>query len=352
MATITELIFGTMPAGAYRGTTVRAYELTNSKGASARVCEYGAMLTHLWLPGTNGSRDDVVLGFDKLEEYLEHRWFFGATVGRIANRIGNAAFTLEGQHYNLEANNGAHHLHGGSQGWSKVVWRATQTQADDAGARVTFTYVSQDGDGGYPGKVTANVTYSLTETNCLDVTMEAVVDRTTLVNMANHSYWNLSGSHQSDILGHELQLFCDAMTPGEAGIPNGEIYDVRNTPFDFTTSKLIGQDLPRLDNTPRGYDHNFVVRGQATEARPVAVVTEPLSGRQMRVWANQPGVQFYTGNYMDGSMSGKGRCLTQYAGLCLETQAFPNAINVPQWRNQVILHPNQPYRHWMRHEFL
>jgi aldose 1-epimerase len=309
------------------------------------------MLTHLWLPHANGTRDDVVLGFDKLEEYLTHGWFFGATVGRVANRIGNSTFTLEDKKYNVEANNGPHHLHGGSQGWDKVVWRATHTEANDTGARVTFTYVSKDGDAGYPGKVTANVTYSLTETNCLDITMEATVAQTTLVNLAHHTYWNLSGSHQSDILGHQLQLFCDGITLGEEGIPNGDITNVKGTPYDFTESKIIGHDLAQLDDIPRGYDHNFVVRGQANDERPVAVVKDPLTGRQMRVWANQPGVQFYTGNYMDGSIWGKGRCLTQYAGLCLETQAFPNAINVPQWRDQVLVQPNSPYKHWMRHEF-
>jgi aldose 1-epimerase len=351
MATISELTFGTIPSGAYSGTTVHAYELTNSKGIVARVCEYGAMLTHLWLPHPNGTRDDVVLGFDKLSEYLEHGWYFGATVGRVANRIGNSTFTLDGKEHHLESNNGKHHLHGGSKGWDKVVWRAASSEVNDAGARVTFTHMSKDGEADYPGKVVASVTYTLTETNCLDVTMEATVDRTTLVNMAHHSYWNLSGSHQSDILGHQLQLFCDAMTPGEEDIPNGEIVPVKGSPFDFTTNKIIGQDLAQLENSPRGYDHNFVVRGQPNEARPVALLTEPLTGRQMRVWANQPGVQFYSGNYMDGSIWGKGRCLTQYGGLCLETQAFPNAINVPAWRDQVIVQPGKPYRHWMRHEF-
>jgi aldose 1-epimerase len=352
MATITELTFGIIPSGLQRGTTVPAYELTNSKGTSARVCGYGAMLTHLWLPHTNGTRDDVVLGFDSLDEYLRHAYYFGATVGRVANRIGNSTFELQGQRYNLEANNGAHHLHGGSKGWDKSVWQTSNIETNDTEARVTFTHVSNDGDAGYPGRVTAHVTYSLTETNCLDVTMEAVVDRTTLVNMAHHTYWNLSGSHSSDILGHQLQLFCDAFTPGEEDIPNGEAVDVKGTPFDFTQNKIIGHDLLQLDNTPRGYDHNFVVRGQPNEARPVAVLTEPLTERQMRVWANQPGVQFYSGNYMDGSIWGKGRCLTQYGGLCLETQAFPNAVNVPKWRDQVLVHPGKAYRHWMRHEFV
>lgn len=350
MATITEQLFGTLQSVS-GPTPVRAYELANSNGVSARVCEYGAMLNALWLPHPNGTRDDVVLGFDTLEEYVAHGWFFGATVGRVANRIGHSTFTLEGKTYQLEANNGKHHLHGGSRGFDKVVWRASHTEANATAARVTFSYTSEDGEAGYPGKVNASVTYSLTETNCLDVTMEAHVEQTTLVNMAHHSYWNLSGSHQSDILGHQLQLFADAITPGPEGIPNGELQDVKGTPFDFTHNKIIGHDLAQLDNDPRGYDHNFVVRGDAFEARIVGVLTDPLTQRRMRLWADQPGVQFYTGNYMDGSLWGKGRCLTQYGGLCLETQAFPNAVNVPQWRDQVVVRPGKPYRHWMRHEF-
>lgn len=351
MTTINELTFGTIPSGPYRGTAVHSFELGNSRGTVARVCEYGAMLTHLWLPHDNGTRDDVVLGFDTLEEYLTHGWFFGATVGRVANRIGNSTFTLEGKKYDLKANNGVHHLHGGSNGFDKVVWRKTSSEANANEARVTFSYTSADGEAGYPGQVNASVTYTLTETNCLDVTMEATVDRTTLVNMAHHSYWNLSGSHQSDVLGHQLELCCNAITPGADGIPNGELMAVEGTPFDFTRNKIVGHDLAQLDNTPRGYDHNFVVRGQSSAPRPVAILSEPLTGRKMRLSANQPGVQFYTGNYMDGSIWGKGRCLTQYAGLCLETQAFPNAVNVPQWRDQVIVQPGKPYRHWMRHEF-
>lgn len=350
MATITELPFGTLQ-GASGPTSVHAYELANSNGVSARVCEYGAMLNALWLPHPNGTRDDVVLGFDTLDEYVTHGWFFGATVGRVANRVGHATFTLEGKTYQLEANNGAHHLHGGSRGFDKVVWRASHTEADATAARVTFSYTSEDGEAGYPGKVNASVTYSLTETNCLDVTMEANVERTTLVNMAHHSYWNLSGSHQSDILGHQLQLFADAITPGAEGVPTGQLQHVKGTPFDFTHNKIIGHDLAQLNNDPRGYDHNFVIRGDAFEARPVGVLTDPLTHRRMRLWADQPGVQFYTGNYMDGSRWGKGRCLTQYSGLCLETQAFPNAVNVPQWHDQVIVQPGKPYRHWMRHEF-
>jgi aldose 1-epimerase len=291
-----------------------------------------------------------VLGFESLDGYLAGHPYFGAIVGRVANRIMNAAFTLEGARYRLAANDKPHHLHGGTKGWDKVVWTATPSDTPD-GPSIELTYVSKDGDEGYPGTVTARTVYTLTHNNELKVEMEAATDRTTLVNMAHHSYWNLAGYNSGTILDHELTLYADRYTPGTPMVPDGRVLVVTGTPFDFTTAKRVGRDLMETGGAPTGYDHNFVVNGEPNQLRPVARLEDPKSGRVMTVTADQPGVQFYTGNFLDGSHKGKGATYVQYAGLCLETQKFPNAINVPAWQDQVTLRPGQPYRHIMIHTF-
>ena len=327
-------------------TPVQIYTLTNKNGLVARITNYGATLTELHVPDRAGTLADVVLGFDDLDGYRKGTAYFGAIVGRVANRIMNAGFELEGQRYSLAANDRPHHLHGGRTGWDKVVWNARPVDTAD-GPALELTYVSKDGEEGYPGTVAARTVYK----NELKVEMDATTDKTTLVNMAHHSYWNLGGYNSGTILDHELMLNADQYTPGTPMVPDGRVVSVKGTPFDFTSAKPVGRDLKQAGGKPIGYDHNFVVNGVPDQLRPVARLKDPKSGRVMTVAADQPGVQFYTGNFLDGSAKGKGASYGQYAALCLETQKFPNAINVPAWRDQVILRPGQMYRHVMVHTF-
>ena len=338
------------PFGREGETPVQLYTLTNKNGLIAKISNYGAIVTELHVPDRNGRLADVVLGFETVEGYLAGHPYFGAIVGRVANRIGNAVFALEGARYTLAANDKPHHLHGGRKGWDKVVWDARPVDTAE-GPSIELTYTSKDGEEGYPGTVTAKTVYTLTHNNELKVEMEATTDRTTVVNMAHHSYWNLAGHDSGTILDHVLTLYADRYTPGTPMVPDGRVLEVAETPFDFTAGRRIGQDLKAAGGNPTGYDHNFVVNGEPNRLRPVARLEDPASGRVMTLAADQPGVQFYTGNFLDGSHKGKGATYVQYAGLCLETQKFPNAINVPAWQDQVILRPGQPYRHVMVHAF-
>ena len=338
------------PFGKVDDTPVQLYTLTNKNGLVAKITNYGAIVTEMHVPDRNGALADVVLGFESLDAYVKGHPYFGAIVGRVANRIRNAEFTLEGKHYTLDANDKPHHLHGGKKGWDKVVWTAMASDTVE-GPRLELTYVSKDGEEGYPGTVTAKTVYTLTNDNELKVEMQATTDKTTLVNMAHHSYWNLGGYNSGTILDHELTLYADQYTPGTPMVPDGRILPVKATPFDFTSAKAIGKELKQAGGTPIGYDHNFVVNGVPNQFRPVARLKDPKSGRVMTVSADQPGVQFYTGNFLDGSVRGKGATYMQYAALCLETQKYPNAINVPDWQDQVILRPGQMYRHVMVHTF-
>jgi aldose 1-epimerase len=339
-----------VPFGRTDNTPVDLYTLTNRHGLTARITNFGAIVTELHVPDRSGALADVVLGFDNLDAYVAGHPYFGAIVGRVANRIGNAQFTLEGRPYALAANDKPHHLHGGRRGWDKVIWNAVLRNSTE-GPSLELTYVSKDGEEGYPGTVTAKTVYTLTHDNELKVDMEATTDQTTVVNMAHHSYWNLGGHNSGTILDHELTLYADQYTPGTPMVPDGKVASVKGTPFDFTHAKPIGRELKQTGLTPIGYDHNFVVNGDAGQLRPVARLEDPTSGRVMTLSADQPGVQFYTGNFLDGTAKGKNATYVQHAGLCLETQAFPNAINVPAWRDQVILRPGQTYRHRMVHRF-
>jgi aldose 1-epimerase len=341
------------PFGKLGDTPVQLYTLTNAHGLVAKITNYGAILTELHVPDRAGTLADVVLGFSDFDGYAKGHPYFGAIVGRVANRIGNAGFTLEGTRYTLAANDKPHHLHGGTRAWDKVVWNATPMETAQ-GPALELTYVSKDGEEGYPGTVTAKTVYTLTNDNELKVEMQATTDKTTLVNMAHHSYWNLGGYNSGTILDNELTLFADQYTPGTPMVPDGRIEPVKGTPFDFTSARTIGKDLKQAGGRggiPIGYDHNFVVNGEPGQFRPVARLKDPKSGRVMALSADQPGVQFYTGNFLDGSVKGKGATYVQYAALCLETQKFPNAINIPAWQDQVILRPGQIYRHVMVHKF-
>ena len=338
------------PFGKQGDTPVQLYTLTNKNGLVAKITNYGAILTELHVPDRAGTLADVVLGFENLDGYIRGAPYFGAIVGRVANRIKNAEFTLEGKRFTLEPNDKPHHLHGGRKGWDKVVWNAKAIDTAE-GPALELTYVSKDGEEGYPGTVTAKTVYTLTNANELKVDMQATTDKVTLVNMAHHSYWNLAGHNSGTILDHELTLHADRYTPGSPMVPYGAVEPVKGTPFDFTTAKRIGGELPHAVGLPVGYDHNFVVNGEPNQLRPVARLKDSKSGRVMIISADQPGVQFYTGNFLDGSITGKNATYVQHAALCLETQKFPNAINVPAWQDQVILKPGQTYRHVMVHAF-
>ncbi|KYF83675.1 hypothetical protein BE18_48925, partial [Sorangium cellulosum] len=332
------------PFGNADGKEVLLYTLTNANGLVAKVMTYGATVTELHVPDRTGKMGDVVLGHDNLDGYLKSSPYFGATVGRVANRIKNAQFQLDGKTYKLSANNGAHTLHGGKKGWDKVVWDAEATETP-RGPSIKLTYVSKDGEEGYPGTVSATATYTLTNENELTVEMSATTDKTTIVNMAHHSYWNLGGHASGSVADQELTLHADSYTPPDAtDIPSGQIKPVKGTPLDFTAAKPIGRDLKAVGGKPVGYDHNFVVNGDPHKLRLAARVKDPKTGRVLTVEADQPGIQFYTGNYLDGSIKGKGGAVyDQYSGFCLEPQKFPNSINVPAWKNEVILKPGQRY---------
>ncbi len=336
--------------GALDGVTIDRYTLTNANGLSLRVITLGAVVTELHVPDRDGQLADVVLGLDDVDAYRKHGAYFGAIVGRVANRIRGARFELDGQRHMLTANSGEHHLHGGKLGWDKRVWTA-EPRSDGTSAAVRLSLVSADGDEGYPGTVTASVTYALTNEDELRVVMSARTDRTTLVNLAQHGYFNLGGIASGSVGQHVVTLEADSYTPGDPIIPTGQVATVSGTPFDFSQPKALGADLAATGLQPIGFDHNFVVRGEPHALRPVARVSDPRSGRVMTLAADQPGVQLYTGNHLDGTVRGKGVSYTQHSGVCLETQAFPDAVHVPAWRDDVILRPGQEYRHHMVYRF-
>jgi aldose 1-epimerase len=342
---ITKAVFGKID-----GKDVFIYTLTNKSGLFLKVTEYGTIVTELHVPDRAGKLGDIVLGFENLDGYLKGHPYFGATVGRIGNRIRNAKFKLDGKEYKLAANDKPHNLHGGLKGWDKAIWTATPSDTPD-GPSITFTYVSKDGEEGFPGTVAAKTVYTLTNRNEFKVDMEATTDKLTIVNMVHHSYFNLGGFGSGKITEHELTLFADKYTPGDPQVPTGEIAQVKGTPFDFTKPKAIGLDLLKVGGNPIGYDHNFIVNGDPHTMRPVARVKEPKSGRVMTLDADQPGVQFYSGKFLDGKLTGKGANYAQYTGFCLETQKFPDSINVPAWKDEVILKPGAVYKHSMIHRF-
>lgn len=323
------------------GTPVYSFTLTNSHSASAKVITYGAILNELWMPDRAGKLADVVLGFDTLEGYIANRPWFGATVGRVANRIAQGKFSLDGKQYSLETNDPPNNLHSGSHDLSHVVWAAEPLKQSD-GAAVRFSYHSPNGDEGFPGNLDVSVTYTLTNQNELKLNYTAKTDQATPVNLTHHSYFNLDS--QPDVLGEILYINADRYTPVNATlIPTGEIVPVRGTPLDFTRPKAIGADIAGMKGSPGGYDHNFVLNGEAGRLKLAARAFDPSSGREMEVWTTEPGVQFYSGNFLDGSITGKrGVVYGQHSGFCLETQHYPDAVNQPKFPS-VILHPGQEY---------
>jgi aldose 1-epimerase len=331
------------------GQPVDLYTLTNASGMTVKITNYGGIVTSLQVPDKNGKFDDVVLGFDTLDQYLEGHPYFGALVGRYGNRIAKGKFTLNGTEYQLAANNGENHLHGGIKGFDKVVWNAEMVKKENE-MGVKLSYLSKDGEEGYPGNLTAVVTYVLTNDNELIINYKAETDKPTPVNLTHHSYFNLKGAGNGDILGHLLTIDADRFTPVDEGlIPTGELKSVKDTPMDFTVPKAIGE---RIDQVKGGYDHNYVLNGWDGSLRLAAKVVEPLSGREMEVWTTEPGLQFYTGNFLDGTITGEnGKVYNKHYGFCLETQHFPDSPNKPGFPS-TILEPGEKYTHTTIYRFL
>ncbi len=343
------------PFGEVDGHAVRLFTLKNANGLTAKITDYGAIVTELYVPDRDGELSDIVLGFDTVEEYVDGSPYFGAIVGRVANRIAGGTFELDGKTYTLAKNNGPHHLHGGVRGLDKVVWKA-QAVPTEHGPSVVLTYRSPAGEEGYPGNVDVTVVYTLTDADELVVDMRATTDAPTPVNLAHHSYWNLAGHASGTILEHVLRVDADRYTPGDADlIPTGEIAPVQGTPFDFRAPRAIGADIDRLPaagDDPGGYDVNYVLRG--TEApRSAARVHEPASGRVIEIETSAPGLQLYSGNFLDGIEGKDGASYGKHTGFCLETQLFPDAIHQrgrPGWPDP-ILRPGETYHHRMVHRF-
>lgn len=328
------------------GQAVDLYTLTNQNGLKARITNYGAILVSMEAPDRQGNLADLTLGYDNLEQYIKRGSFFGATVGRYANRIGGAKFVLDGVEYKLAVNSGPNHIHGGKKGFDKVLWKLEDIKAQGDEAFVRLSYLSKDGEEGYPGNLACTLTYTLTNNDELKISYEAETDKTTIVNLTNHSYWNLAGQGNGDVLGHELMLNADRYTVfGEGLIPTGEIRSVKDSPLDFTKPTAIGA---RIKQVGSGYDHNYVLNSGGKLAL-CARVYEPTSGRVMEVHTTEPGVQLYTANFLD--VTGKdGKVYKKHYGFCLETQHFPDSPNKPNFP-PVVLKPGEKYTSLTVHKF-
>lgn len=328
---ITERLFGNTADG----RAVELYTLTNSSGAEAQITNYGGVVVSLKMPDNCGEFGDVVLGFDSLAEYEKHSPFFGALIGRFGNRIAKGKFSLNGEQYVLNTNNGENHLHGGTKGFDNVVWAAsTLTDADEP--NLELTYLSRDGEEGYPGNLDVKVVYILTENNELKIVYSAATDKDTIVNLTHHSYFNLAGAGNGDILNHVLKINADRYTPTDSGsIPTGELQNVEGTPFDFTKPMAIGDRIDQVDEQLKfgsGYDHNWVLNKTGNELIIGAMVYDRASGRVMEVLTTEPGMQFYSGNFLDGTIIGKNDHKYQKrSGFCLEAQHFPDSPNQPSF---------------------
>ncbi|WP_460919164.1 aldose epimerase family protein [Pontibacter brevis] len=332
--------FGTTP----EGEEATLYTLTNANGMQVQITNYGATITSVLVPDREGEMGDVVLGFDSLggyftPEYVKSGPYFGAIVGRYGNRIAKGRFTLNGEEYQLATNNGENHLHGGNKGFDKVMWEAEPLQGQNS---VRFTYVSPDGEEGYPGKLTSAVTYTLTNDNEIRIDYQATTDKATPVNLTNHSYFNLAAGEAEDALGHVVTLNADKYTVvDESLIPTGELRNVEGTVMDFREPQTIGARVNQVEGG--GYDHNYVLNGEKGEMKKAATVYEPTSGRVMEVFTTEPGIQFYSGNFLDGTITGSGnQTYKKHYGFALETQHFPDSPNQPEFPS-TILEPGETY---------
>ena len=338
------------------GTVVTQFTLINKNGVVLKCIEYGAIITELHVPDKDGKMADVVLGFDKLEDYMKGHPYFGANAGRCANRIGNAHFKIGKDEYTVtKPGDGPHTLHGGAVGFDKKIWRGTPFLGV-TGPGVKFQLVSPDGDEGYPGRLTVSLSYTLTDENELVVEYRATTDKTTVCNLAHHSYFNLGGQNSGTILNEEAQIFAKNYTPGDDSlITTGRIEPVSGTPFDFTSPKPMGKDLKKAGGKPVGFDLNYVLdKGTTVLPALAARVTDPKSDRVLEVFTTEPGLQFYTGNFLDGSNVGKGGAVyKQYSGFCMEPQKFPDSVNKPEWsdRSNPILKPGETYRQTTVYKF-
>lgn len=340
--------FGSTPDG----TAVELYTLRNSKGVEARISNYGGLVISLKVPDRTGAMGDVTLGYDTLAGYLKETPYFGALIGRYGNRIANGKFTLDGRQYTLATNNGPNALHGGLKGFDKVVWEP-KVIVTPQGPALQLRYLSRDGEEGYPGNLDVTAIYSLTEDNGLKVEFTATTDKATVVNLTHHSYFNLAGS--GDILGHVVKILSDKFTPVDSTlIPTGELRPVAGTPFDFRTPTAIGARIGQNDEQLKfggGYDHNWVINKPAGELALMAEVYEPKTGRVMEVLSTEPGLQFYSGNFLDGTITGKyGQVYAHRTGFCMEPQHFPDSPNKPSFPS-VVLRPGQVYRNTMVYRF-
>jgi len=346
---ITKSPFGKMP----EGQVMDLYTLTNRGGMKVTLTNYGGRVVSILVPDRQGKMSDVVLGFDNLDGYLGNNPFFGALVGRYANRIGKARFTLNGVEYKLAQNDGPNTLHGGVKGFDKVAWTARESSKNPPA--LELTYVSPDGEEGYPGKLTSIVVYTLTDSNELKIDYTATTDKDTVLNLTNHAYFNLAGEGNGDILKHEIMINADRFTPVDSTlIPTSELRNVEGTPFDFRKATAIGARIDANDEQikfGRGYDHNFVLNRTGRGLSLAARVTEPQSGRVLEVRTTQPGIQFYTGNFLDGSVHGKGgKAYGRRSAFCLETQHFPDSPNQPKFLSAV-LKPGQTYHETTIYKF-
>ena len=340
-------IFGELPDS----RSVELFTMVNKNGLRARVMTYGVTLVSMEVPDKDGAMGDVVLGFDSAGEYVaKEPPYFGSSVGRYANRIAKGKFVLDGAQYTLAINNGPNHLHGGIVGFDKVIWNAKVIDCPNGDA-VEFTYLSKDGEEGYPGNLSCSIVYKLNDENELSFEYRATTDKATVVNLTNHSYWNLGGHGSGDILGHEVQINADKYTEvdGES-IPTGRLIDLKGSAMDFTEMHTVGERVGRVGSDPGGYDHNYVINGGGGELTFTAKVVAPVSGRVMEVSTTEPGVQLYTGNYLDGIEGKSGAIYGIRTGLCLETQHYPDSPNQPEFPSTV-LRPGEVYKHLAVHKF-
>jgi len=339
--------------GQVDGKNVMEYTLVNASGMTAKIISYGAIVTYLTAPDKEGKLENVVMGFDTPsaywnEPYINNCCYLGAIVGRYGNRIAKGKFTLNGTEYNLAINNGPNHLHGGLKGFDKVVWESEEFEGEE-GPGVKLSYSAADMEEGYPGNFTITVKYTLTKDNGLKCDYDGFIDKPCPVNVTHHGYFNLTGGAKTDILGHEMQILADRYTVVDSTlIPTGELRTVAGTPMDYTQPHKIGE---RIDQVEGGYDHNYVLSDDVTDFRKVARVKEPVSGRIMEVFTTEPGVQFYSGNFLDGILTGSGNVkYTQHWGFCLETQHFPDSPNQPGFPS-TILEPGKRYKHTTLYKF-
>ncbi len=325
------------------------FTLANKNGITIKVSNYGGIITSILAPDKNGTFEDIVLGYQNIDEYQNNSSYFGCIVGRYANRIAMGKMVIDNKEYQLATNNGSNHLHGGTHGFDKMIWEAEEFQ-DEQQVGLHLRYLSKDGEESYPGNLAVLVTYTLNNDNELKIDYKAETDKKTVINLTNHSYFNLTGNVKRDILDHELQLFADNYTPVDSNlIPTGKLENVEGSPFDFNKTKRIGS---HIENVPGGYDHNYQLKHTETGLRKVAVVIEPESKRKLEVFTTQPGMQFYSANFLDGSIIGReGRPYKKHYAFCLETQHFPDSPNHPEFPD-TILKPGENYNEITTYKFL